>query len=79
MTILNAMGDAMARGHRIEIRGFGSFSISNLAPRRGRNPRTGESVDVPERRVPRFKVGKALRDAVDQRTAEILSTSPVLL
>ena len=70
-TILDAMGDALVRGHRIEIRGFGSFSINRRPPRMGRNPRSGESVHIPEKRVPHFKPGKALREAVDQRTAEI--------
>jgi len=63
-TILDAMSDALVRGHRIEIRGFGSFSINRRPPRMGRNPRTGEQVPVPERRVPHFKPGKALREAV---------------
>ena len=64
-TILDAMNDAMVRGHRIEIRGFGSFSVMHRAPRVGRNPRSGEPVDIPEKRVSHFKPGKALRAAVD--------------
>ena len=67
--ILDAMNDALVRGHRIEIRGFGSFSINHRPPRIGRNPRSGESVAIPEKRVPHFKPGKALREAVDERTA----------
>ncbi|WP_119354897.1 integration host factor subunit beta [Azohydromonas sediminis] len=63
--ILDAMSDALARGHRIEIRGFGSFSISRRPPRVGRNPRSGEQVVIPEKLVPHFKPGKALREAVD--------------
>ena len=66
-TILDAMSDALARGHRIEIRGFGSFSITRRPPRQGRNPRTGAAVHIPEKRVPHFKPGKALREAVDAR------------
>src|SRR5437764_6451433 len=69
--ILDAMGEALVRGHRIEIRGFGSFSINRRPPRLGRNPRSGESVQIPEKRVPHFKPGKALREAVDKRTEEI--------
>lgn len=69
--ILDAMNDALVAGHRIEIRGFGSFSVSHRAPRLGRNPRSGESVAIPEKRVPHFKPGKALRMAVDERTAEL--------
>jgi integration host factor subunit beta len=64
--ILDAMNDALVRGHRIEIRGFGSFTVNRRAPRQGRNPRSGASVAVPEKRVPHFKPGKALREAVDQ-------------
>ncbi len=64
-TMLDAMSDALAKGHRIEIRGFGSFSINRRPPRVGRNPRSGESVAIPEKRVPHFKPGKALREAVD--------------
>ena len=70
-TILDAMSDALVRGHRIEIRGFGSFSISRRPPRMGRNPRSGESVAIPEKRVAHSKPGKALREAVDRRTAEL--------
>ena len=66
-TILDAMSDALARGHRIEIRGFGSFSINRRPPRMGRNPRSGEQVLIPEKLVPHFKPGKALREAVDTR------------
>lgn len=61
-TILNTMTQALEQGQRIEIRGFGSFSTHWRAPRAGRNPKTGESVDIPERRVPHFKPGKLLRD-----------------
>ena len=63
-TMLEQMAQALATGDRIEIRGFGSFSISRRPPRMGRNPRTGERVQIPERRVPHFKPGKALREAV---------------
>jgi len=66
-TILDAMSDALVRGNRIEIRGFGSFSVSRRPPRVGRNPRSGERVQVPEKRVPHFKPGKALREAVDEQ------------
>ena len=73
-TILDAVSDALVRGHRIEIRGFGSFSVNRRPPRMGRNPRSGESVAIPEKRVPHFKPGKALREAVDART-EALQTA----
>lgn len=73
--ILDAMSEAMVRGHRIEIRGFGSFSINRRPPRMGRNPRSGQSVAIPEKRVPHFKTGKALRQAVDERTQAMTSGS----
>ena len=68
-TILDAMSDALAKGHRIEIRGFGSFSTSRRPPRMGRNPRSGEQVQIPEKLVPHFKPGKALREGVDKTSA----------
>ncbi len=63
--ILDAMGESLIKGHRIEIRGFGSFTVNRRPPRLGRNPRSGESVAIPEKRVPHFKPGKSLREAVD--------------
>ena len=63
--ILDAMTEALARGDRIEIRGFGSFSLNHRPPRVGRNPRSGERVDVPEKWGPHFKAGKELRERVD--------------
>ena len=65
-TILDAMSDALGRAHRIEIRGFGSFSINRRPPRMGRNPRSGEKVMISEKLVPHFKPGKALRESVDK-------------
>jgi integration host factor subunit beta len=72
-TILDAVSHALVRGHRIEIRGFGSFSVNRRPPRMGRNPRSGESVAIPEKRVPHFKPGKALRETVDARTEALLT------
>ena len=65
-TILDAMSDALARGHRIEIRGFGSFALNYRPPRVGRNPKSGDKVSVPAKWVPHFKAGKELRERVDQ-------------
>ena len=62
---LDAMTEALAEGQRIEIRGFGSFSLSERAPRVGRNPKSGEQVLVPGKQVPHFKAGKELRERVD--------------
>lgn len=64
-TILDSMTDKLASGERIEIRGFGSFSLNYRPPRLGRNPKTGAQVQVPEKYVPHFKAGKELRERVD--------------
>ncbi len=64
-SILEHMTEALERGKRIEIRGFGSFSLHHRAPRIGRNPKTGESVALEAKRVPHFQPGKELRDGVD--------------
>lgn len=65
-TILDLMSDTLSSGQRIEIRGFGSFSLHYRAPRVGRNPKTGESVTLEEKHVPHFKPGKELRDQVNE-------------
>lgn len=65
-TILDAMSQTLCEGERIEIRGFGSFSLNYRPPRLGRNPKTGETVPVPAKHVPHFKAGKELRDRVDE-------------
>ncbi len=57
----------LADGGRVELRGFGAFSTRKREPRRGRNPRTGESVDVPAKRVPYFKPGKEIRERLNKR------------
>ena len=64
-SLLQMMSGALASGERIEIRGFGSFALSHRPPRVGRNPKSGEKVLVPEKRVPHFKPGKELRERVD--------------
>lgn len=63
--MLDQMVASLASGKRIEIRGFGSFALHYREPRVGRNPKTGESVEVAAKAVPHFKPGKALRDAVN--------------
>ena len=65
-TMLEQMAQALATGDRIEIRGFGSFSLHYRPPRLGRNPKTGESVALPGKHVPHFKPGKELRDRVNE-------------
>lgn len=71
-TLLDAMSDALVAGQRIEIRGFGSFATNTRPPRIGRNPKSGETVVVPGKRVPHFKAGKELRERVDRSVAPIL-------
>jgi integration host factor subunit beta len=66
--ILEVMSDALAQGERIEIRGFGSFSLHFRPPRQGRNPKTGEAVALSGKHVPHFKAGKDLRERVNQGT-----------
>ncbi|RXR07469.1 integration host factor subunit beta [Pseudoxanthomonas composti] len=63
-SLLEMMGGALAEGERIEIRGFGSFSLHYRPPRIGRNPKTGDSVALPAKHVPHFKPGKELRERV---------------
>ncbi len=69
-TLLEMMGGALSTGERIEIRGFGSFSLHFRPPRIGRNPKTGESVALPGKHVPHFKPGKELRERVNQSSAD---------
>ena len=64
--ILDAMSGSLMKKKRIEIRGFGSFSLNYRSPRIGRNPKSGEKVNVPEKYVPHFKAGKELRARVDK-------------
>ncbi|MBI4741653.1 MAG: integration host factor subunit beta [Betaproteobacteria bacterium] len=64
-TILDALSEALVKGDRIEIRGFGSFALNYRPPRVGRNPKSGDKVSVPEKWVPHFKAGKELRERVD--------------
>lgn len=65
-TIIEHMSQILATGDRIEIRGFGSFSLHYREPRQGRNPKTGETVQLPGKYVPHFKPGKELRERVNQ-------------
>ncbi len=64
--VFESIFDAMKRGERVEIRGFGSFTTRDYESYTGRNPKTGESVPVPSKRLPFFKVGKDLRDRVNE-------------
>ena len=64
-TIFETITDAMAEGNRVELRGFGAYSVKKRDGRTGRNPRTGEAVEVEEKHVPFFKTGKLLRDRLN--------------
>ena len=66
--ILGGIGAALAHGDRVEVRGFGSFTVNYRPPRTGRNPKTGEKVSVPAKYVPHFKAGKDMRGRVDEAT-----------
>jgi integration host factor subunit beta len=70
--MIEQMSQALASGDRIEIRGFGSFSLHYRPPRLGRNPKTGESVALAGKHVPHFKPGKELRERVNERAGEPL-------
>ena len=65
-TIFDEIIDAMANGNRVELRGFGAFSVKKRDARQGRNPRTGDAVMVEEKHVPFFKTGKLLRDRLNE-------------
>ena len=69
--ILGAIAAALVAGNRVEIRGFGSFSLNYRAPRTGRNPKTGEKVAVPGKNTPHFKAGKELRERIEQHLGDV--------
>ena len=65
-TVFNEIADALARGDRVELRGFGAFSVKHRPARTGRNPRTGEHVSVAQKSVPFFKTGKEMRERLNK-------------
>jgi integration host factor subunit beta len=65
-TIFTSIGTALTRGHRVEIRGFGTFSLKHRKARTGRNPRTGTTVEVPRKVIPFFKTGKYLHASLNE-------------
>jgi len=75
-TVFRSIIDALHRGEKIELRGFGSFRLRRREPRKGRNPKTGDRVDVPSKRVPYFKPGKELKELIN-RDAESVEPTPV--
>ncbi|MFC1858163.1 HU family DNA-binding protein [Thermodesulfobacteriota bacterium] len=64
-TFFNAITDALSNGERVEIRGFGSFTVKHYKPYVGRNPKTGVQINVPSKKLPFFKVGKELKEMVN--------------
>ncbi len=65
-TVFKSIIDALQRGEKIELRGFGSFRLRRREPRKGRNPKTGDKVDVPPKKVPYFKPGKELKELINR-------------
>lgn len=74
--IYKKMKDTMVNGGRIEIRGFGSFVVKHYQSYQGRNPKTGEKISVPPKKLPFFKVGKELKERIDQENSSIPATQP---
>jgi integration host factor subunit beta len=72
-TVFKSIIDALHRGEKIELRGFGSFRLRKREPRKGRNPKTGDKVDVPPKKVPYFKPGKELKELINRE----VEASPV--
>lgn len=67
-TVFDEISDALQRGDRVELRGFGAFSVKSRPARQGRNPRTGQAVSVAAKRVPFFKTGKELRERLNEKS-----------
>ncbi|MBI4478134.1 MAG: integration host factor subunit beta [Acidobacteria bacterium] len=74
-TVFKSIIDALQRGEKIELRGFGSFRLRQREPRKGRNPKTGDKVDVPPKKVPYFKPGKELKELINKEVAEVESAA----
>ncbi len=73
--VVHSIINALHRGEKIELRGFGSFRLRRREPRKGRNPKTGDRVDVPSKRVPYFKPGKELKDLINSEEIVTVSRS----
>ncbi len=65
-TVFESIKNALTKGEKVEIRGFGNFKLRSRKARKARNPKTGESVEVPPKKVPYFKVGKELREMINR-------------
>jgi integration host factor subunit beta len=77
-TVFSSIIEALQRDDKIELRGFGSFRVRRRRSRQGRNPKTGDRVEVPEKRIPYFKPGKELKDLINDEQAEELPTPVVV-
>ena len=76
-TVFKNIIDALHRGEKIELRGFGSFRLRRREPRKGRNPKTGEEVQIPAKRTPFFKVGKELKERVNASLQKAPQSAPI--
>jgi integration host factor subunit beta len=76
-TVFRSIVEALQRGEKIELRGFGSFRLRQREPRKGRNPKTGDKVDVPPKKVPYFKPGKEWKERSNQEAPALAATPPV--
>lgn len=76
-TVFKSIIDALHRGEKIELRGFGSFRLRRREPRKGRNPKTGDRVDVPSKRVPYFKPGKELKELINREGESVETAAAV--
>lgn len=75
-TVFRSIIEALHRGEKIELRGFGSFRLRRREPRKGRNPKTGDKVDVPSKRVPYFKPGKELKELINRDAEPAQASAP---
>jgi integration host factor subunit beta len=75
-TVFRSIITALHRGEKIELRGFGSFRLRRREPRKGRNPKTGDKVDVPPKKVPYFKPGKELKELINQEPPQNQGQNP---
>ena len=75
-TVFRSIIDALQKGEKIELRGFGSFRLRKREPRKGRNPQTGARVDVPPKRVPYFNPGKELKDLINAADEAVMAAAP---
>ena len=75
--VFESIIDTLNQGEKIELRGFGSFRVRERGARRGRNPKTGDPVDIPAKRVPYFKPGKELKELINEEVAASSPTAPL--